>query len=126
MVKKHLTNEEISTLVGQIMGKRSAEMMGKILNLAVCSLPGDEREDMVKCLKKAMGGTFFEKWLTMGGWDSSSVVEDGKENGQDSSTNSSSVSKVTGSGGDVKSEDSTAAGMKRTHSSTGDLSKKSK
>jgi hypothetical protein len=76
VVKKHLSNEEISTLVGQIMGKRSAEMMGKILNLAVCSLPGDEREDMVKCLKKAMGGTFFEKWLTMGGWDSRSVVGD--------------------------------------------------
>lgn len=76
MVKKHLSNEEISTLVGQIMSKRSAEMMGKILNLAVCSLPGDEREDMVKCLKKAMGGTFFEKWLAMGGWDSRSAVGD--------------------------------------------------
>mmetsp|Transcript_25651 Transcript_25651/g.39264 ORF Transcript_25651/g.39264 Transcript_25651/m.39264 type:complete len:660 (-) Transcript_25651:128-2107(-) len=69
MVKKHLSNEEISELVGNIMGKRSAELMGKILNLAVCSLPGDERDDMVRCLKKAMGGTFFEKWLTMGGWN---------------------------------------------------------
>ena len=77
MVKKHLNNDEISTLVGQIMGKRSAEMMGKILNLAVCSLPGDEREDMVKCLKKAMGGTFFEKWLTMGGWSDESAVGGG-------------------------------------------------
>eukprot|EP00557_Chaetoceros_sp_GSL56_P005145 CAMPEP_0176502072 /NCGR_PEP_ID=MMETSP0200_2-20121128/14541_1 /TAXON_ID=947934 /ORGANISM="Chaetoceros sp., Strain GSL56" /LENGTH=599 /DNA_ID=CAMNT_0017901085 /DNA_START=355 /DNA_END=2155 /DNA_ORIENTATION=+ len=75
MVQKHMTNDEISTLVGQIMGKRSAEMMGKILNLAVCSLPTDEREDMVKCLKKAMGGTFFEKWLTMGGWDSTSMID---------------------------------------------------
>jgi Hemerythrin HHE cation binding domain. len=75
MVKKHMTNDEISTLVGQIMGKRSAEMMGKILNLAVCSLPTDEREDMVQCLKRAMGGTFFEKWLTMGGWDSTSMID---------------------------------------------------
>jgi len=133
MVKKHLTNEEISTLVGQIMGKRSAEMMGKILNLAVCSLPGDEREDMVKCLKKAMGGTFFEKWLTMGGWDSSSVVEDvreNEENGEDrpgnSSTSSLSLSKVTGSGEDAGSDDSSAAGVKRKRSAAGDLSKNSK
>jgi len=68
MVRKHLTDEEISHLVGNIMGKRSAEVMSKILNLAVCSLPAEERDDMVQHMKKAMVGTFFEKWLTMGGW----------------------------------------------------------
>lgn len=93
MVKKHLSNEEISGLVGNIMGKRSAEMMGKILNLAICTLPSEERDDMVMCLKKAMGGTFFEKWLKMGGWKSSDIVgesssdaEGGYEEGKASST----------------------------------------
>lgn len=83
MVKKHLTNEEISSLVGNIMGKRSAEMMGKILNLALCTLPTEERDDMVLCLKKAMGGTFFEKWLKMGGWKSSDIVGESGSDGED-------------------------------------------
>lgn len=69
IVKKHLSNQEISTLVGNIMGKRSAEVMTNILNLAVCSLPEEERADMVSHMKNAMVGTFFEKWLKMGGWD---------------------------------------------------------
>ena len=43
MVQKHLTKEEIAMLVGKIMGKRSAEVMTKILNLAVHSLPDEER-----------------------------------------------------------------------------------
>ena len=68
MVQRHLSNDEISTLVGNIMGQRSAEIMSKILNLAVCSLPEDERDDMVNHMKKAMTGTFFEKWLNTGGW----------------------------------------------------------
>lgn len=51
------------------MGQRSADLMTKILNLAVCALPRDERQDMVKHMKKAMVGTFFEKWLSRGGWE---------------------------------------------------------
>ena len=43
MVQKHLSKEEIADLVGKIMGKRSAEVMTKILNLAVHSLPDEER-----------------------------------------------------------------------------------
>jgi|AntRauTorckE5430_2_1112549.scaffolds.fasta_scaffold05721_2 hypothetical protein len=119
MIKMHLTNDEISTLVGQIMGKRSAEMMGKILNLAVCSLPADEREDMVKCLKKAMGGTFFEKWLTMGGWDSSSVVEDDDDEASQSSASSASKTKSSANGEDSGSDKSVSVGRKRTNSSMG-------
>lgn len=69
MVQRHLSNEEISNLVGNIMGQRSADLMTKILNLAVCALPRDERQDMVKHMKKAMVGTFFEKWLSRGGWE---------------------------------------------------------
>jgi len=69
IVKAHLSNKEISTLVGNIMGKRSAEVMTKILNLALCTLPAEERTAMVTHMKNAMEGTFFEKWLEMGGWD---------------------------------------------------------
>jgi zinc finger-like protein len=98
MVKKHLTNEEISSLVGNIMGKRSAEMMGKILNLALCTLPTEERDDMVLCLKKAMGGTFFEKWLKMGGWKSSDIVGESGSDGEDGygSNKEGSSSKIDG------------------------------
>jgi len=69
IVKQLLSHAEITTLVGQIMGKRSAEMMTKILNLALCSLPAEERAEMVSHMKKATTGTYFEKWLDMGGWD---------------------------------------------------------
>jgi hemerythrin superfamily protein len=62
-IQSLLTKEEISSLVGNIMGKRSAELMGKILELAVKQLPMDERDDMVRHMKDAMAGTFFVKWL---------------------------------------------------------------
>ena len=65
MLQLHLNKDEIKALVGQIMGKRSAELMGKILDLAVFSLPEDEREDMVQHMKNAMAGTFFAKWLDL-------------------------------------------------------------
>lgn len=120
MVKKHMTNDEISTLVGQIMGKRSAEMMGKILNLAVCSLPSDEREDMVECLKKAMGGTFFEKWLTMGGWDSSSVIV--KQSNGDQNESEKKDEKVRSNSEDsgTCTSQSALSGTKRKRSETTD------
>ena len=38
------------------------------MKLTVENLPGDEQENMVKHMNKAMEGTFFEKWLSMGGW----------------------------------------------------------
>ena len=75
MVQRHLSNEEISNLVGNIMGQRSADVMTKILNLAVCSLPTEERQDMVKHMKKAMVGTFFEKWLSLGGWEEHQLLD---------------------------------------------------
>jgi len=55
-------------------------MMTKILNLALCSLPAEERADMVAHMKKATTGTYFEKWLDMGGW----------KNGEDRQLKSSS------------------------------------
>ncbi len=93
MVQRHLSKDEISTLVGKIMGQRSAEIMAKILNLAVCSLPIDERQDMVDHMVKAMKGTFFEKWLTTGGWlDDISSHNNNTNSANTSSANATSTS----------------------------------
>jgi len=75
MVQKHLSKAEISSLVGNIMGKRSAEVMTKILKLAMLSLKPLERMDMMLHMKEAMAGTFFEQWLILGGWSDSSLVD---------------------------------------------------
>ena len=75
MVQKHLSKAEISSLVGNIMGKRSAEVMTKILKLAMLSLPPLERMDMMLHMKEAMAGTFFEQWLSLGGWSESSLLD---------------------------------------------------
>jgi len=75
MVQKHLSKAEISTLVGNIMGKRSAQVMSQILKLAMLSLPPLERMDMMLHMKEAMSGTFFEQWLTLGGWSDSTLVD---------------------------------------------------
>ena len=72
LVKQHLTQDEIKDLVGRIMGKRSNEIMIQILNLAVNNLPEEDRVKMVTYMKQAMVGTFFERWLMMGGWIGSS------------------------------------------------------
>ena len=63
LVAQYLTKEEIHTLVGHIMGKRSSELMSQILTMAVQNLKESEREDMVRYMKEAMVGTFFERWL---------------------------------------------------------------
>ena len=101
MVRRHMSTDEISSLVGKIMGQRSAEVMSKILNLAVISLPVDEREDMVSHMKKAMTGTFFETWLTTGGWLDSNGNSSGTTTSRRrrSSENSSSSSESSSNGG---------------------------
>ena len=63
LVAQYLTKDEIHSLVGHIMGKRSSELMSQILTLAVQNLKESEREDMVRYMKEAMVGTFFERWL---------------------------------------------------------------
>jgi len=69
LVKEHLIHDEINDLVGRIMGKRSSDVMIQILNLAVNNLPKEDRESMVSYMKQAMVGTFFERWLSMGGYN---------------------------------------------------------
>mmetsp|Transcript_22397 Transcript_22397/g.49762 ORF Transcript_22397/g.49762 Transcript_22397/m.49762 type:complete len:760 (+) Transcript_22397:292-2571(+) len=63
LVAQYLTKDEIHSLVGHIMGKRSSDLMSQILTLAVQNLKESEREDMVRYMKEAMVGTFFERWL---------------------------------------------------------------
>ena len=42
--------------------------MSQILTMAVQNLNVADRDDMVRYMKQAMVGTFFERWLKMGGW----------------------------------------------------------
>jgi zinc finger-like protein len=67
LVAQYLTKTEINDLVGKIMGKRSSELMSQILTLAVQNLNEQDRDEMVKYMKQAMLGTFFERWLKMAG-----------------------------------------------------------
>jgi len=69
LVVKHLSKSEIHDLVGKIMGKRSSDMIVDILTMAVQNLKEVDREEMVKHMKQAMVGTFFDKWLSMTGWN---------------------------------------------------------
>jgi hypothetical protein len=68
LVVKHLSKSEIHDLVGKIMGKRSSDMIAQIMTMAVQNLNEADREEMVKYMKQAMAGTFFDRWLSMSGW----------------------------------------------------------
>lgn len=71
LVIKHLSKSEIHELVGQIMGKRSADTIAQIMTMAVQNLNDSDREEMVRYMKQSMAGTFFDRWLTMSGWNGS-------------------------------------------------------
>ena len=71
LVIKHLSKSEIHELVGQIMGKRSADTIAQIMTMAVQNLNDADREEMVRYMKQSMAGTFFDRWLTMSGWNGS-------------------------------------------------------
>jgi hypothetical protein len=68
LVVKHLSKSEIHDLVGKIMGKRSSDMIAQILTMAVQNLNEADKEEMVKHMKQAMVGTFFDRWLAASGW----------------------------------------------------------
>ena len=50
------------------MGKRSSDMIAQILTMAVQNLNENDKEEMVKHMKQAMVGTFFDRWLAASGW----------------------------------------------------------
>ena len=68
LVRKHLSISEIRELVGRIMGKRSADTIAQIMTMAVQTLHETDRLAMVNYMKQAMSGTFFDRWLLMSGW----------------------------------------------------------
>lgn len=68
LVVKHLSKSEIHELVGKIMGKRSSDMIAQILTMAVQNLNEADKEEMVKHMKQAMVGTYFDRWLAASGW----------------------------------------------------------
>lgn len=76
LVIKHLSKSEIHELVGKIMGQRSADTIAQIMTMAVQNLDQVDREEMVKYMKQSMAGTFFDRWLTMSGWNGSTEVPD--------------------------------------------------
>jgi hypothetical protein len=51
--------------------------MSQILTMAVQNLNESDRDDMVRYMKQAMVGTFFERWLKMGGWIGNTVESSG-------------------------------------------------
>ena len=73
LVVKHLSRSEIHDLVGNIMGQRSSDLIAQIMTMAVQNLTHDEREEMIKYMKQAMEGTFFDRWLLMSGWGASNA-----------------------------------------------------
>lgn len=95
LVKKHLTHDEINDLVGRIMGKRSSDVMKQILNLAVHNLPEWDRDDMVRHMKEAMVGTFFERWLMMGGFAAEGLKSEEKQSKSHSSESNKSQEEKT-------------------------------
>jgi zinc finger-like protein len=68
LVVNHLSGPEIHELVGNIMGKRSADTIANIMTMAVQNLDEQDRRDMIRYMKQSMTGTFFDRWLQMSGW----------------------------------------------------------
>jgi len=76
LVQEHLSPKEITDLVGNIMGKRSSDVVGQIITMAIQNLPVEERKSMVRYMMEAMVGTYFEKWLVMCGFENQLLKAD--------------------------------------------------
>ena len=68
LVVEHLSKTEICDLVGDIMGRRSADTIAQIMTMAVQSLPENERQEMIRYMKQSMQNTFFDRWLSASGF----------------------------------------------------------
>ncbi|KAL3913829.1 MAG: hypothetical protein SGARI_000454 [Bacillariaceae sp.] len=102
LVVKHLSKSEIHDLVGKIMGKRSSDMIAQILTMAVQNLNEDDKEEMVKHMKQAMVGTFFDRWLAASGWmDGIQRKGDNEAEGASTLGNKRSVSPSVDVGGAI-------------------------
>ena len=113
LVETHFSTDEINDLVGNIMGKRSSDIMSQILGLAVNTLPEQDRKEMIFYMKQAMIGTFFERWLSMEGWgvcDKKSPIAKPKDEERMKSSEESDQRKIPYK---ENSEGSCKVGMKR-------------
>jgi hypothetical protein len=52
------------------------DTISEIILVSIQYLPTTERTEMIEYMKKSMAGTFFDKWLLMSGWMSTSPKED--------------------------------------------------
>lgn len=121
LIAKHLSKQEIDELVGKIMGKRSSDTIAQIMTMAVQNLNDHDREEMVKHMKEAMAGTFFDRWLIMSGWMSSpdKITKD-DPNDASKKNNKRSPSEMIESGGDSDKRKKTDDSGTSTVSSTQD------
>lgn len=63
--------------------------------MAVQNLTRDEREEMIKYMKQAMEGTFFDRWLLMSGWMQSSSTKTSNAAGHGGQATSSTSTGTT-------------------------------
>lgn len=68
VIKQTLSHSEIEELVGEIMGKRSTDMMTKFLQIMVRNLPPLDQRTVMRHLQHVTEDTFFAKWLEKGGF----------------------------------------------------------
>ena len=119
LVVQHLDKKEITDLVGQIMGKRSSDQISQIMTMAVENLSGADREGMVLHMKKAMAGTFFERWLSMSGW------QGGQNGGEGDSKPAALPATKDGAGGDPRKDPSAATKLNFSSASPLEVAKRS-
>jgi len=68
LIQKLFSLNEMKSLVGDIMGKRPAGLMREILDMMIRNLDPEEQQNMLHNMRSAVEGTYFEKWLSFGGF----------------------------------------------------------
>jgi hypothetical protein len=119
LVVKHLSKSEIHDLVGKIMGKRSSDMIAQIMTMAVQNLNNSDRLEMVKYMKQAMAGTFFDRWLSMSGWmpelkddaDKKRAAQHSNDSQEEESSSSSPNTKRSKPNGDDASSSTSSSAL---------------
>ncbi len=64
LIQRCFSREEMARLVGTILGERPGDLMDTILAMMFRNLTPEARTDMLKHVKHAVDGTFFDRWLS--------------------------------------------------------------
>mmetsp|Transcript_87377 Transcript_87377/g.247990 ORF Transcript_87377/g.247990 Transcript_87377/m.247990 type:complete len:545 (+) Transcript_87377:697-2331(+) len=136
LIQKVFTNEEMQQLVGDIMGRRPAELMTSIVTMMLRNLDHEESSVMLCNMQQAVAGTYFEKWLAQGQfqWPDESTIkasaQDDEEKAADSYVPVSPTDSNTSSGADAVLDPDSAVpphpaseGAAEDEAGTGDSSK---